>query len=67
MDVEHMMVKEACITRIKMKRLKEQSSNSLQKLNPYYILFSTIYSLFTMLLSSLEGLESYSAQYALFN
>lgn len=46
MDVEHMMAKEDCIARINMKSLKEQSSNSLQKLNPYYILLSAIYSFY---------------------
>ena len=58
MGIEHVIAKRACIVRIKMRSLKEQRRNNLQKLNPYYILLTAIYSLFTMLLSSLEGSKS---------
>jgi len=33
-------------------KLEQQSLNSLQKLNPYYIFLSDIYKPFTILLSS---------------
>jgi len=58
MHVEHIMVKETYVSRMKMRNLKEQRRNNLQKLNLYYILLTSIYSLFTMLLSSLEVSES---------
>ena len=52
MEIEHITAKESYIARMKMRSLKEQSSNNLQKLNLYYILLSAIYIFFTMLLSS---------------
>jgi len=58
MGIEHVIAKGACIARIKMRCLKEQKRKNLWKLNPYYILLIAIYSLFTMLLNSLEGSES---------
>ena len=44
MDIEHIMGKEDYIARMKMRILKEQSVNNLQKLNPYYILLLDLYN-----------------------
>jgi len=57
MDIEHIMEKEAYISRMKIRSLNEQRRNNIQRLNPYYILVSAIYSMFTMPLSSLQGLK----------